>query len=160
MVNLVASYKDSAYLYMLLECVMGGELFTYLQVRHPRRGAFNLVLAAHPAVPSAACCLLLLAMHLREPCLSLSGAFCCRCFLYNALQSRLVPFCLLTNVHFAILPIEALLRPCLHFMLQTFCIAYLHSVSYKQKATTNVWFGTSIGQEELAEWPQECTVFA
>ena len=32
MVNLVASYKDSAYLYMLLECVMGGELFTYLQV--------------------------------------------------------------------------------------------------------------------------------
>ena len=34
MVNLVASYKDSAYLYMLLECVMGGELFTYLQVMH------------------------------------------------------------------------------------------------------------------------------
>ena len=35
MVNLVASYKDSAYLYMLLECVMGGELFTYLQVPAP-----------------------------------------------------------------------------------------------------------------------------
>ena len=34
MVNLVASYKDSAYLFMLLECVMGGELFTYLQVMH------------------------------------------------------------------------------------------------------------------------------
>ena len=33
MVNLVASYKDSAYLYMLLECIMGGELFTYMQVR-------------------------------------------------------------------------------------------------------------------------------
>jgi len=32
MVNLVASFKDSAYLYMLLECIMGGELFTYLQV--------------------------------------------------------------------------------------------------------------------------------
>lgn len=32
MVNLVASYKDSAYLYMLLECIMGGELFTYMQV--------------------------------------------------------------------------------------------------------------------------------
>ncbi|KAA6429168.1 MAG: cGMP-dependent kinase, partial [Trebouxia sp. A1-2] len=33
MVNLVASFKDSAYLYMLLECIMGGELFTYLQSR-------------------------------------------------------------------------------------------------------------------------------
>ena len=32
MVNLVASYKDSAYLYMLLECIMGGEFFTYMQV--------------------------------------------------------------------------------------------------------------------------------
>ncbi len=32
MVNLEASFKDSAYLYMLLECIMGGELFTYLQV--------------------------------------------------------------------------------------------------------------------------------
>lgn len=32
MVNLVASFKDSAYLYMLMECIMGGELFTYLQV--------------------------------------------------------------------------------------------------------------------------------
>lgn len=35
MVNLVASFKDSAYLYMLLECIMGGELFTYLQVILP-----------------------------------------------------------------------------------------------------------------------------
>ena len=35
MVNMVASYKDSAYLYMLMECVMGGELFTYLQVGGP-----------------------------------------------------------------------------------------------------------------------------
>ncbi|KAL0050057.1 hypothetical protein WJX82_003639 [Trebouxia sp. C0006] len=33
MVNLEASFKDSAYLYMLLECIMGGELFTYLQSR-------------------------------------------------------------------------------------------------------------------------------
>ncbi|KAL0042257.1 hypothetical protein WJX77_007366 [Trebouxia sp. C0004] len=33
MVKLVASFKDSAYLYMLLECIMGGELFTYLQSR-------------------------------------------------------------------------------------------------------------------------------
>ncbi|KAL3161002.1 cGMP-dependent protein kinase [Trebouxia sp. C0009 RCD-2024] len=33
MVNMVASYKDTAYLYMLMECVMGGELFTYLQSR-------------------------------------------------------------------------------------------------------------------------------
>ena len=32
MVNLLASFKDQAYLYMLLECIMGGELFTYLQV--------------------------------------------------------------------------------------------------------------------------------
>lgn len=32
MVNLVSSFKDTAYLYMLLECIMGGELFTYLQV--------------------------------------------------------------------------------------------------------------------------------
>lgn len=32
MVNMLASYKDTAYLYMLMECVMGGELFTYLQV--------------------------------------------------------------------------------------------------------------------------------
>ena len=38
MVNLLASYKDSAYLYMLLECIMGGELFTYMQVApHLRR---------------------------------------------------------------------------------------------------------------------------
>lgn len=34
-VNLVASYKDAAYLYMLLECIMGGELFTYMQVSQP-----------------------------------------------------------------------------------------------------------------------------
>lgn len=32
MVNLVASFKDNANLYMLQEAVMGGELFTYLQV--------------------------------------------------------------------------------------------------------------------------------
>lgn len=33
MVNLVTSFKDAAHLYMLMECVMGGELFTYLQSR-------------------------------------------------------------------------------------------------------------------------------
>ena len=33
MVNLVTSFKDETHLYLLLECVMGGELFTYLQVR-------------------------------------------------------------------------------------------------------------------------------
>ena len=32
MVNLVTSFKDGQHLYMLMECVMGGELFTYLQV--------------------------------------------------------------------------------------------------------------------------------
>lgn len=32
MVNLVASFKDNAHLYMLQEAIMGGELFTYLQV--------------------------------------------------------------------------------------------------------------------------------
>ena len=31
MVNLVTSFKDDSHLYMLMECVMGGELFTYLQ---------------------------------------------------------------------------------------------------------------------------------
>ena len=31
-VRLVASYKDTSYLYMLLDCIMGGELFTYMQV--------------------------------------------------------------------------------------------------------------------------------
>jgi hypothetical protein len=36
MVNLVASFKDGAHLYMLMECVMGGELFTYLQARSHR----------------------------------------------------------------------------------------------------------------------------
>jgi len=34
MVNLVASFKDATCLYMLQEAIMGGELFTYLQVRH------------------------------------------------------------------------------------------------------------------------------
>ena len=33
MVNLVTSFKDAGHLYMLMECVMGGELFTYLQSR-------------------------------------------------------------------------------------------------------------------------------
>ncbi|EIE24738.1 putative cGMP-dependent protein kinase [Coccomyxa subellipsoidea C-169] len=33
MVNLVTSFKDGSHLYMLMECVMGGELFTYLQSR-------------------------------------------------------------------------------------------------------------------------------
>ena len=33
MVNLVTSFKDTGHLYMLMECVMGGELFTYLQSR-------------------------------------------------------------------------------------------------------------------------------
>ena len=31
LVNLVACFKDKTQLYMLMECVMGGELFTYLQ---------------------------------------------------------------------------------------------------------------------------------
>jgi serine/threonine protein kinase len=33
--NLVTSFKDAQHLYLLLESVMGGELFTYLQVRTP-----------------------------------------------------------------------------------------------------------------------------
>ncbi|KAK9817313.1 hypothetical protein WJX72_012521 [[Myrmecia] bisecta] len=33
MVNLVTALKDEAHLYMLMECVMGGEFFTYLQSR-------------------------------------------------------------------------------------------------------------------------------
>ena len=33
MVNLVTSFKDATHLFMLMECVMGGELFTYLQSR-------------------------------------------------------------------------------------------------------------------------------
>jgi serine/threonine protein kinase len=33
--NLVSSFKDNTHLYLLLECVMGGELFTYLQVWFP-----------------------------------------------------------------------------------------------------------------------------
>ena len=33
MVKLVASFKDATCIYMLLEAVMGGELFTYLQAR-------------------------------------------------------------------------------------------------------------------------------
>ena len=32
LVNLVASFKDADRIYLLLECVMGGEFFTYLQV--------------------------------------------------------------------------------------------------------------------------------
>lgn len=32
MVSLIAAFKDATCLYMLLEAVMGGELFTYLQV--------------------------------------------------------------------------------------------------------------------------------
>ncbi len=39
MVNLVTSFKDDAHLYMLMECIMGGELFTYLQARRARGGA-------------------------------------------------------------------------------------------------------------------------
>ena len=31
LVNLVASFKDAERVYLLLECVMGGEFFTYLQ---------------------------------------------------------------------------------------------------------------------------------
>ena len=31
MVTLVTSFKDEAHLYMLMECIMGGELFTHLQ---------------------------------------------------------------------------------------------------------------------------------
>lgn len=33
MVTLVTSFKDEAHLYMLMECIMGGELFTHLQAR-------------------------------------------------------------------------------------------------------------------------------
>jgi serine/threonine protein kinase len=33
--NLVSSFKDNTHLYLLLESVMGGELFTYLQVCLP-----------------------------------------------------------------------------------------------------------------------------
>lgn len=36
-VNLVASFQDSTSLYMLQEAVMGGELFTYLQVSQTAR---------------------------------------------------------------------------------------------------------------------------
>ena len=32
MVNLVAAFNEGPYLYLLMECIMGGELFTYLQV--------------------------------------------------------------------------------------------------------------------------------
>lgn len=47
MVNLVASFKDAACLYMLLEAVMGGELFTYLQAC-PR---LLLLLCCHSRTP-------------------------------------------------------------------------------------------------------------
>ena len=33
LVNLVAAFNEGPYLYLLIECIMGGELFTYLQVR-------------------------------------------------------------------------------------------------------------------------------
>lgn len=46
MVNLVTSFKDEAHLYLLLECVMGGELFTYLQVR-VRIAPFHALIPAH-----------------------------------------------------------------------------------------------------------------
>lgn len=49
MVNLVASFKDSAYLYMLLECIMGGELFTYLQV------TFTFILSSSTLFKHAIC---------------------------------------------------------------------------------------------------------
>ena len=32
LVNLVAAFNEGPYLYLLIECIMGGELFTYLQV--------------------------------------------------------------------------------------------------------------------------------
>ena len=32
MVHMVASFKDKTHIYMLMECVMGGEFFTYLKV--------------------------------------------------------------------------------------------------------------------------------
>ena len=32
MVNMVTSFQDEDNLYLLLECVMGGEFFAYLQV--------------------------------------------------------------------------------------------------------------------------------
>jgi len=51
MVNLVASFKDSAYLYMLLECIMGGELFTYLQV------TFNIFILSSCTLLKHAICL-------------------------------------------------------------------------------------------------------
>jgi len=47
MVNLVTSFKDDAHLYMLMECIMGGELFTYLQARTATRSG------AAPAVQAA-----------------------------------------------------------------------------------------------------------
>ena len=45
-VNLVASFQDASSLYMLQEAVMGGELFTYLQVgpSEPNALHFNCLL--------------------------------------------------------------------------------------------------------------------
>ena len=67
MVNLVASYKDSAYLYMLLECVMGGELFTYLQVcTSPPHGLYQLINVT--LVSNAACPVMLLGHNVNLCC--------------------------------------------------------------------------------------------
>lgn len=38
LVNLVSTARDEKNIYMLLEAVMGGELFAYLQVRPPHTG--------------------------------------------------------------------------------------------------------------------------
>ena len=51
-VNLVASFKDAISLYMLQEAVMGGELFTYLQVES------LFYSAQHKISPSQKFCLL------------------------------------------------------------------------------------------------------
>lgn len=41
LVNLAATLKDERNIYMLLEAVMGGELFAYLQVSRSVRAAFH-----------------------------------------------------------------------------------------------------------------------
>jgi hypothetical protein len=41
LVNLAATLKDDANIYMLLEAVMGGELFAYLQASAARCGPFS-----------------------------------------------------------------------------------------------------------------------